>query len=546
MVALLALSLLASSFASACTRPAGEGYRTDRLTVGRLEDFESLDPLLLSGSDSVTIGPLVFSYLVTVDGRGRLAPDLAEAVPSYANGGISRDGKTIVYRLRKNVLWQDGKPLTSSDVAFTFRQVMNPRNDVPARDVYDRIAGLDTPDARTVRIRLRAPDSAVLSYFFAPDGNYTVLPEHLLAGLADLNHAAFNAMPIGSGPFRVERWSRGDELRLVRFDRYFAGTPRLREITIEDLASPETLLLQTRTREIDATFSGSIMQLKDFQSIPGVRAVRAPLYGAALLAFNLANSMVADERVRRAIVEAADLPRIVDQASGGALTVRNAGRGLYGPDDDPSIPSQPAPDLAGANRLLDAAGWKRSGQEVRRRNGVVLAPALVYIKSRPEVEAFAVLLQARLRRAGIALSLHPYTAQLYGAPASAGGPLFGGKFEIVLLEVLTSIDPSTAYFVDCDRVPPQGFNITRYCNPAVDRANAAGLRTYDPRARAAASAAVQRLVARDLPFVPAWQQADVAAFPTDLSGVDPSAFLVFGNVARWHFVGAAGRREPER
>jgi len=132
---------------------------------------------------------------VTVDGRGVLAPDVAQAVPSAANGGVSPDGKTIVYRLRKGVRWQDGAALTSRDVAFTYRQIMNPRNNVPERDVYDKIVRLETPDPWTVRLTLHEPNSAMLSYFFAPDGNYTILPEHLLRDRSDLNHAPFNAMP---------------------------------------------------------------------------------------------------------------------------------------------------------------------------------------------------------------------------------------------------------------------------------------------------------------------------------------------------------------
>jgi len=530
--------LLALAVLGACTHVGESSRKNDSLTVGVLGDFQSLNPLLISGSDTAAIVPLVFSFLVTADSDGRLVPDLALAVPSVANGGVSRDGKTIVYRLHKGVLWQDGKPLTAADVAYTYRQVMNPNNDVPARNVYDKIVRLDTPDAWTVRIRLRDPNSAVLSTFFGPDGNYPVLPEHLLRRYSDLNHIPFNGMPVGSGPFRVLEWARGDRLRLERFDRYFGGKPVLRALTLKTIASLETLLVQMRTHEIGATFNGSITRLREFQRIPGVRAVRAPVYGSALLGFNVRDPMVSDVRVRRAIVEAADLPQIVDQAGHGMLTSKSAGRGFYGPDYDPSIAVAPGYDVADANRLLDAAGWPRGPNGVRRRNGVALAPSVVYIQSSPEGEAFAVLLQARLQRVGVALTLRPYTAKVYGAPASAGGPIFGGRFELVVLELLIALDPSTDYFLGCDQIPPNGANFTRYCSAAVDRANAASLRTYDAKQRAADSALVQRQVAEDLPFVPIWQQANAAAYPANLANVDPGAFYVFGNAAKWRFEAA--------
>ncbi len=527
--------VVAAALLSACTHGTTAQRANDSLVIGRLGDFQSLNPLLISGSDTATIAPLVFSFLLTADANGRLTPDLARVVPSMANGGISRDGTTIVYHLRKSVLWQDGRPLTSADVAFTYRQVMNPRNNVEARDVYDQVARVDAPDPSTVRVKLRQPNSAVLSYFFGPDGNYTILPQHLLSGYSDLNHVAFNSMPVGSGPFRVVDWVHGDRLRLERFDGYFGGRPALREIVLKVLASQENQLIQMRTHEIGATFDASVTQLPDFAKIPGVRAVRAAVYGGALLGFNMRDPMMSDVRVRRALVEAADLPRIVAQASNGALTSTDAGRGFFGPDYNPSIAGALPYDPAAADRLLDQAGWRRNGQGVRQRNGVRLAPAFVYLQSSPEVESFAVLLQATLRRAGAALTLRPYPSQVYGAPASAGGPLYGGKFQMTLLQLIVALDPSTEYFLGCDRMPPKGANLTRYCSDAVDRANAASIQTYDPKERAKYSAAVQRQVAHDFPFVPVWQQANAAAYPANLTAVYPSAFFIFGNVARWRF-----------
>ncbi len=530
------LAPLALAILTACTHAGSPSRTNDSLVVGAVADVHSLNPLLISGAETATVVPLIFSLLVTADSNGRLAPDLATAVPSVADGGISRDGKTIVYHLRKGVLWQDGAPLTSADVAYTYRQIMNPRNNVPARDGYDKVVRLETPDPWTVRIHMRQPNSSMLSYFFGPDGNYPVLPGHLLRQYADLNHVAFNGAPVGSGPFRVVEWVRGDHLRLERFDRYFRGKPALRALTVKTLGSPETLLVQMRTHEIDATFDASITRLSDFQRIPGVRAVRAPVYGAAVLGFNVRDPMVSDVRVRRAVIEAADLPGIVEQASHGMLTAAGAGRGFYGPDYDPSIAAAPSYNLADANRLLDAAGWVRAGQGVRRRGGVALAPSFVYIRALPEAESFAVLLQAQLQRAGIALSLRPFTEQEYGAPAGAGGPLFGGKFQMTLLQLLVALDPSTQYLFGCSQLPPNGANFLRYCNADVDRSNEASEQTYDSKQRAKDSALVQRQVARDLPLVPVWQQANAAAYPANLEGVDPSAPLVFGDAANWRYL----------
>jgi peptide/nickel transport system substrate-binding protein len=524
-------------FLCSCSRPVASVPQANaRLVLRMVGDTQSLNPLLISGSDTLRVCPMVFSFLLTLDKDGALQPDVADAVPSRANGGISADGKTIVYHLRPNVRWQDGALLTASDVVYTYEQVMNPKNDVQSRAVYDRLASVTAPDARTVRVTLRSADAAVLSYFFAPDGNYAILPRHILAKYADLNHVPFNSAPIGSGPYRVVRWVRNDSLQFERNDDYFGGKPSIKEIVFKFIPSTETQLLEMRTGEIQAALPApDITMLDAYRRLDGPRVERMEVQGAALLGFNLRDPVVADLRVRRAIVEAADLPRSVSEATHGILSMDRAGRGLYGPAYDPSIEAAPAPHLDDAQRLLDEAGWKRSGGGIRERNGQPLSLSFVYLTGLPEAQTFGVVLQQQLRRVGIDLVLRGFTPQMYAAPASAGGPLFGGHFQLVFLELLTSNDPDTSYFLGCDQMPPHGANFTRYCNAAVDRANRLGLQTYDFNKRSKESAVVQAQVANDLPFVPLWQQAAIAAYPQNLVGVHASAEVVFSNIAHWYF-----------
>ncbi|HZT13502.1 MAG TPA: ABC transporter substrate-binding protein, partial [Candidatus Baltobacteraceae bacterium] len=129
-----------ASVAAFCTGCAPRNAQTaphGRLTIGVAIEPQSLDPLLLEGQPTALIVPAMYDWLVTSDARGELVPDLAAAVPSTANGGISRDGLTLTYHLRKGVRWQDGAALTASDVAFTYAAVMNPRNNVLSREGFD-------------------------------------------------------------------------------------------------------------------------------------------------------------------------------------------------------------------------------------------------------------------------------------------------------------------------------------------------------------------------------------------------------------------------
>ncbi len=112
----IAMILLA---ASACTSQGHHSKPPTQMVVAVSIDPASLNELLIEGQTTATIVPLIYSYLLTIDGDGRLVPDVAAEVPTLANKGISADGLTITYHLRKGVKWQDGVSLTARDVVFS-------------------------------------------------------------------------------------------------------------------------------------------------------------------------------------------------------------------------------------------------------------------------------------------------------------------------------------------------------------------------------------------------------------------------------------------
>lgn len=106
-------------------------------------------------SVTADLSRFVYSYLVIADSHGRPVGDLASAVPSLANGGISRDGRTYVYHLRRNVIWQHGVPFTGRDVVASWRAVMNPRNNTFDREAYETVTSIVVADPVTVVVHLR-------------------------------------------------------------------------------------------------------------------------------------------------------------------------------------------------------------------------------------------------------------------------------------------------------------------------------------------------------------------------------------------------------
>src|SRR5271165_6537768 len=225
---------------AACTKVGTEGPGATRhayttaheLRYAAAEDIQGLDPLIHSTGTEAYLGSLTQAYLIKTDTKGNATvPELATEVPTQANGGISADGKTITWHLRKGVKWSDGAPFDADDVVFSTQQVLNPANNVVSRDGWELIEKVDEPDKYTVVYHLKKPYSSFAVTFFSSGGaNPAVLPKHLLSAYKNLNDVPYNALPVGIGPFKYGRWNRAESVEMVANPLYFRGTPKLQKI----------------------------------------------------------------------------------------------------------------------------------------------------------------------------------------------------------------------------------------------------------------------------------------------------------------------------
>ncbi len=527
----LALAVSLSILGCARGERAPEG-RTLHLAFGNR--LNSLNPIYLDGFTGAAIDALAFSFLLRPLPNGQLVPDVAEAVPTLANGGIARDGRSITYRLRRGVVWQDGTPLTSADVAFTVHAVQNPLNTIGARDPYERIAAVETPDARTVRIRLRAPDAAVVGLFLTPDSNAAILPSHLLARYTSLDHAPFNGLPIGSGPYRIVSWTRGSTLRLVANPRYYAGAPKLRALELRYSPDTATTLIQLQTGEIDGVVNGDPLLVPRYRALPSSQVTSVPYTGAGVLAFNMERPALADATMRTALARAVDARTLVREMYRGAISSVDASRGMFSYADDPRAP-WPRYDPVAANRELDALGWRRGPSGIRAKNGRDLELTLVFSNVSTSQSTGAVILQQELARVGVRVALRSFLYTQFYALANDGGPLANGSFDLALIAYSTDSDPDQGWLLSCGERAPRGFNWSRYCSPEADRLLAESSRAFDRARRIAILRQLQRLVATDVPFLPLWQSREIDVMPKTLKGFVPNGALPYASARDWSF-----------
>ncbi len=502
------------------------------LRVAITTEPNSLDPIFALNDYETFVERLAFDPLVTVAADGRtLLPRLARVVPTQSNGGISRDGKTIVWHLRRDATWQDGAPFTSRDVAFTFAAIRDPKNNVANRRGFDLITRVKTPDRYTVAIDLRRAFSPAVTWFFGDGSPYAVLPAHLLEREPDLNRAAFGARPIGTGPFRVTQWARGDHITLERFDGYYAK-PKLAKIVVRFVPDESTVANLMRTHEIDLFTIATTAAYGAMRAIPGYRFALTQIHGASTLLTNTTSLPLRDVRVRRAIAMAIDARALVARLTFGAATIASADLPPFMWAHDARV--RPIPyDPAGARALLRRAGYVPGAGGILERDGAPLSLVLAFASTSATQRLESVQLQAYLHAVGIDAQLKSFTAQQIYAPFAMGGIFQTGKFDLATYTMTLGIDPDSSGRFMCDAAPPSGQNYSHYCNAEVDSAERRALASYDRGVRARAYATVQRRLIADVPFTFLWYPDDIDAYNTDLHGFQPNPTTASWNAADW-------------
>jgi peptide/nickel transport system substrate-binding protein len=492
----------------------------------------TLNPFLSTEQVEAQIQALALDPLIAVDERGRDVPILAAVVPTLENGGISRDGLTITYHLRRNVRWQDGAPFTSRDVAFSYRAIMNPATTVATRHGYDQIARVETPDPYTAVFRLKRPFAPAVHTFFAhSDAPYFILPAHLLERYHDLNRVPFNSKPVGTGPFKVVRWLRGDRIEFVANDDYFLGKPKLQRIVVSLVPDENTISSQMRAHEVDWFYAATPRMYPQLTTIAGVAVRLVPMNANDSIIFNTKRAPYDDPNVRRAIGLAIDKPLLVREATFGTTVPATEDLPPFMWAFDPKAGTT-ARDLPRANALLDAAGWKRGSDGVRAKDGSRFSMGLAYRTDSITDRNRGVLIASMLKDVGIETDLKGYTTSLLYGPPGAGIQA-DGKFDSSLQTWYAGSDPDDSTQLTCDQVAPKGFNWTRYCSAAMDAAQRIALSHYDRPTRKRAYATIEELLARDTPYVYLWWPRQIEAINSDLKGFRPNGIIEDWNAYQW-------------
>ena len=454
----------------------------NQLIISSIGDASFLNPILSQDSASSDIDSFIFNGLI------RYNRDLDRFVGELAESWKLEYGPEpkITFFLRKGVLWHDGKGFTAEDVKFTYDKIMDEKTNTVRRSSFELVNSAEVLDPYTFRVTYKQPFSPGLESW-----GIGILPKHLLEK-EDINTAAFNRKPIGTGPFKFVEWVTDEKIVVDANPDYFEGRPGLDRIIYRII--PETALteMELLTRGVD--YAGVFpFEYRRMTQVSFLNVYSQPSLGYTYIGYNLKNPLFQDKGVRRALTYAINRQEIVQYVLYGLGTVAT---GLF-PNhlwySNPYLKPLPY-DPQEARRLLAEAGWKdTNGDGILDKDGKPFRFTLITNSGNDTRRDVGVLVQRQLREIGMEVTLEFYEWSVFLKDF-----VNVKHFDACILAWSLSVDPD-AYEIWHSSQIEKGFNFISYRNPEVDRLWEEGRREYDLERRKQIYWRIDELIAEDQP-----------------------------------------------
>jgi peptide/nickel transport system substrate-binding protein len=536
LVALLAAVALAGCAKVSGSGSAAAGHPWTQPGVFRWSegtDPKSLNPVLDSASPTLDLSMFVFSWAIRYDSKGRPVPDALREIPTIANGDVSKDGLRLTYKLRPNMKWQDGAPLTCDDLKFTWQVVINSHNNVVTTDGYKNIGSIDCSNPLVAVIHMKKLYAPFLQQLWSVNGNAPILPEHILAKYNDdkgsFNTAPFNSLPIGSGPFKVVAWNRSQDVRMVANPDFYLGKPKLNEVIYRILPDENTEETQLQTHEIDMLAVGTGMKWPQYASLAadpanGLVAIRVDSFLFTHVDFNLRHPIVSDRNVRVALAYATNRADVISKLLHGsaraAETDQSPVLSWAFTNDVTHYPYDPQK----ARATLDADGWKVGPDGVRVKNGQRLEFTLSTQTESNYGKALQTYLQREWRDLGVQADIKNYPSSQF-FDNSSNGILQGGHYDAAGFSWFAAADPDDSAIYSSENFAPHGQNAMFWDNPVATAAMNDALSTVDQARRKRDYIVVQQQLTKDVPTIIISFSRVPFVYNADLKGFDPSPVI---------------------
>ena len=495
----------------------GGGGGGNTLTVGYYEEPAILNNYIVGGDLAATgdmIASIQQSPLVILPDLS-FGPQLADGMPKV----ISESPLTIEYKLKKGLTFSDGKPLTSEDARFSYDLIMDPKNKILTRTGWQDIEKFETPDDLTVRMTFKK-DKPYAPWRTLLGGTETqIWPKHIYEG-EDFNKVA-NSKVIGSGPFKLKEWKKGQSLTLVSNENYWGKKPGLKEVVMRFIPDTNTQTASLQSAEVQFIDPPPDIGLLD--KLESYDAVEVQVKAGTIwehIAFNV--EAVPNLKIRQAIAYGINRKQVLDKILKGQVKPLES---FLVPDQKPYYTpawADYAHDPDRAEQLVKEA--KSEGAKTEITFSTTAGDRLR--------ETLQQVVQQQLKDVGITINIKNTSADTFFGQWTPEG-----KFEMGEWAWLANPDPSSTSLFSANQVPPKGQNYYRYKNQKVSDLLLESDKTVAVNKRADLLRQAQDLMVQDMPIIPMYQRPVYYAYADNLSGpqANPTLAGPFWNLEDWKF-----------
>ena len=517
-----------------------------------------LQPHFAAGTKDQEGSRIFYEPLAAWDNDGNLVPILAAEIPSRANGGVSADGKTITWKLKKGVTWHDGQPFTADDCVFTWEYAADPATAAVTSGVYKDVT-VKKVDSHTITVTFGKPTPFWATAFVAAEG--MIIPKHVFGPYkgAKSREAPGNLKPVGTGPYKFVEFIPGDMVRgAINTNYHMPNRPYFDTIEMKgggDAVSAARAVLQTG--EFDYAWNLQVEDdvLKRLEAGGKGKVEIVPSGDIEFIQLNITDPWnevdgerasvkskhwaFTDPAVREAMSLVIDRKSIQDNIYGRTgIATSNF---LNNPPKFRSPNTKYEVNFDKANAILEAAGWKKGADGIREKGGKKLKFVFQTSVNSLRQKEQAVVKQG-CQKVGIDLELKSVVASVFFSTDFANPDTYPKFFCDMQMYTTTMTQPYPERFMDQYLTREisskankwQGRNITRWSNKEYDATYAQLEQELDPAKQVAMFIKLNDLPCKDNVIVPLISRPRVRGanlkLVTRLSGWD----LDLGFVQEWY------------
>ena len=557
LTSLFFIIILTATSLFGCQQNAPADSAQNSITIVIPEDPPSFNPIIADTGYDALVMELVMLGLSDIDPEGKVFPELAAELPTLENGDVVVDDDagtmTVTWKMREDVQWADGTPVTADDVIFTYESIINPETGgwIPGIDYIDSVEKLDD---HSFTISYNSIYPGYLTQF---GGEQVVIwPAHYCDASQGFASWECARKPLSDGPFVLTEWVNGDHMTFVKNEKYFEqGKPGIDTVTVRIIPDQSVRKTMLINGDADLDMWTNEQVVSDLQGEANVSVDPSPTNRWVMrIFFNLAakgttdpvatpHPILSDLRVRQAIRAAIDVDTISKEFFLGYA--KPAWTEFFRPPYTCDIP-RPKFDPAAASALLEEAGWKDTdGDGVRECRGCSTAEEgykmemefITYSEYGEPLELTQQYIAEQLGNIGIKLNLTIVEGSVLWAASTDGGIEQSGNFDMDIWDDgYSGVDPTDflwSYYSTDAAVPDAGYNYSRWSNEQFDTL-LGNVYTLDEGQRQKDFCEMAKLLDAEIPQLLLFTASNADAHNARLQNVQSSTNdLVTWNSADW-------------